>query len=243
MPKFFFDPAALNGSLVTLRGSEARHMIRVLRMKAGDRVILCDGYKTDYHCAIDYIQVNDGIITLTVEAVRPCEIEPPVRVTLYQGLPKGEKMEWAVQKCVELGIHAIIPVITARTVPQARDFKHKTERCQRVAASAAAQSMRGVIPRVSPPLSYSAAVRQADQDIHLIAYEKELNCTVKQALRHQRFSSLGLWVGAEGGFTEEEVSVLQSDLAARAVTLGPRVLRAETAGMAALIHILCALEV
>ena len=218
-------------------------MFRVLRMKAGDRVVLCDGYKTDYDCLIDYIHIKDVIISLSVENTRPCETEPPVRVTLYQGWPKADKMEWVVEKCVELGVQAIVPVLTARTVTQARDFTHKIERCRRVAAAAAAQSMRGIIPRVSHPLSCRAAMAQADEEIHLAAHEKENTATIKQTLQGRRFDSLGLWVGAEGGFTEVEIQDLQSNLAARTVTLGPRVLRTETAGMAALIHIFCVLEV
>lgn len=248
MPKFFVEPGALAGREIKLTGETARHMLRVLRLRPGGRIILCDGLCTDYSCIITEARAEENTITLTAESSRPCGTEPPVKITLYQSLPKGEKLDFLIQKCVELGVYRIAPVITARSVPKFGNAGHKTERLRRIAASAAAQSMRGIIPVVSAPVPINEAVRRADEDAHLLAHFFEPSAalpvrrfSIKRALEGKKLSSIGLWVGPEGGFTDDEADMLIA-INALPVTLGPRVLRTETAGMAALIHILCAME-
>lgn len=240
MNRFFTD--AIQDGVARITGEDVRHITRVLRLRAGDRLELCDGAGTEYDGVIERILPEE--VRCTVSGARPCPAEPRCRVTLFQALPKAGKLETIVQKCVELGVDTVVPVLAARCVAvPARDFAARLARLRRVAEEAAKQSHRGVIPRVEPVQSLSSLAFDGF-DAALLAYEAERRTTLKAALRAQAPGALlrvALIVGPEGGFAPEEAALLRSR-GAVAVSLGPRILRTETAGMAMLAQTLYELE-
>lgn len=210
-------------------------------MSHGDEVTLCDGRKTEYTARIE--RMEKECITLQILASASSKTEPRCSVTLYQGLPKAGKLETIVQKCVELGVSRIIPFQAARSVVQlsARDFEKKRPRYARVAYEAAKQSRRGIIPEIGG-LADLSTENFSEYDLVMLAYEEEHGMTLKQALRcAENISRLALIIGPEGGFACDEVASL-AERGAVPVSLGPRILRTETAGMAALAMALYELE-
>jgi 16S rRNA (uracil1498-N3)-methyltransferase len=173
----------------------------------------------------------------------PCKSEPQTKITLYQAVPKGDKLELVIQKCVELGVVEIVPVITSRTIARAKDCAKKHTRYQRVAESAAGQSMRGIIPTVCEAVSFEAALNMttATEVLTLVAYEEERTTTLKTALGNNSADSVNIWIGPEGGFASEEIEALKHS-GAIPVSLGTRILRTETAAIAAVAQIICLLE-
>ena len=176
----FFTEAISNGeALVT--GEDVRHIARVLRLKAGDAATLCDGMGRDYDGVIT--AVSDGAVRFSVGEGRPSETESACRVTLYQCLPKAGKMELIVQKCTELGVHAVVPVLSSRCVAQpAGNFEIKRVRLQRVAEEAAKQSRRGIIPYFGT-LTPLPALDPASFDLFIIAYEEERALSLRTVRR------------------------------------------------------------
>lgn len=228
MPRFFLDEAI--GDTVTITGGDARHIALSLRMQVEDALTLCNGRGTDYACRITALSPDS--VTLSVMETTASRSEPSVAVTLYQGLPKGDKLELIVQKAVELGVTRIVPVVTARSIAResARDQK-KTARLQKIANEAAGQSGRGILPTVEPPVSFAAAAARMAGEHTVVLYEcggAPLRETVKDAPR-----TLSLFVGPEGGIAPDEVETLVKN-GAKTATLGPRILRCETAPIAAL---------
>ena len=228
MPRFFLDETI--GDTVTITGGDARHIALSLRMQTGDALTLCNGRGTDYACRITALSPES--VTLAVEETTDSKSEPSVAVTLYQGLPKGDKLELIVQKAVELGVTRIVPVVTARSIAResARDQK-KTARLQKIANEAAGQSGRGILPTVEAPVSFAAAAARMAGENTVVLYEcggAPLREMVKDAPQ-----TLSLFVGPEGGIDEAEQQRLAT-LGAQSVTLGPRILRTETAGLCAL---------
>ena len=232
MSRFFTEDIA--GDTARITGEDVRHLSRVLRLRAGDAVEICDGAGTDYTGVITAIGQDE--VTCALSGAHPSPTEPRCRVTLFQALPKTGKMEVIVQKCVELGVAAVTPVVTERCVAvPTRDFENK-----RVAAEAAKQSRRGIIPPVSGVLP----LRQVDFsrfDTVLAAYEEERTTSLKAALAGGAGESIALIIGPEGGLESEEVAWLTA-AGAVSVSLGPRILRTETAGMAMLAQVLYELE-
>ncbi|MCL2488688.1 MAG: 16S rRNA (uracil(1498)-N(3))-methyltransferase [Oscillospiraceae bacterium] len=230
MPRFFIPPFGFSpGDTVQISGSDAEHIRRSLRMTAGDILTLCDGAGTDYRCRI--IDLNHDGVTVIIDSISPSFTEPQLRITLYQGLPKAEKMEWIVQKAVELGVSAIVPVQTARSIVQINDKAgKKAERWQRIAAEAASQSERGIIPAVSTPISWREALIQVKPP-GAVCYEA--GGTPLAQLLPKNLAAFSLFIGPEGGFAPEEITAL-AEREIPAATLGPRILRCETAPMAAL---------
>jgi len=237
MPKYFFSPTQLHDAQITLDGDTAHHLLHVLRVNTGDKIILCNGAATDYSGTIIAIKSKPPNITVKIEETLLSRTEPPTKVSLYQGLPKGDKMDLIIQKCVELGIHEIIPVITSRAV--ARDSAKKAERYQRIAESAAGQSMRGIIPKVHTALSFDDAVAQVTETT-FIAYEDEQTNNLN-AMLTKRPAAIDIWIGPEGGFSKEEISAL-TNKGAKTFTLGPRILRTETAAIVSLAQIMFIVE-
>lgn len=242
MPKYFVDAKDIHGDRIQAGGETAHHLLHVLRMKRGDYVLIGDGQGMDYHCAIVETRAKDSGLTLAVQNVTPSLTEPPVRVTLYQALPKSDKMEWIIQKGVELGVHDIVPVVTARTVTRVKDTDTRSVRYSRISEAAAAQSMRGIIPQVGRPMPLAEAVSASREDFRIAAYENEHNESILAALQGNTPETAGVFIGPEGGFTDEEIALFVGN-GIRPVTLGPRILRTETAGMVALAQVMCALEV
>ena len=238
MRRFFTDDIAEQSATIT--GDDAHHISRVLRMKAGDALSLCDGAGHEYDATIS--SISPDAITCALGERRESAAESPVHVTLFQCLPKTGKMELIVQKCTELGVFAVVPVVSARcvVVPN-KDYDKKRERYNRVALEAAKQSRRGIIPTVLPLIELKKIDVKAF-DLFLVAYEDENNISLKQALRAVKSpQSIALLIGPEGGLEEGEVAQLVK-AGAKSVSLGPRILRTETAGMAMLAQTLYEVE-
>lgn len=233
MHRFFIEPHAVCGNEAVLTGEDVQHIAKVLRLRAGDEVTLCDGAKTEYTARIDSVEKER--ITLCILETAASKTESAVEITLYQGLPKAGKLETIIQKCVELGIGKVIPFDAERSVVKLseKDFAKKQSRYQRVAYEAAKQSRRGIIPEVGG-LVKLAKEDFSGFDLILLAYEEERGTTLKKALRAKMDAKrIALIVGPEGGFAPEEADML-IQRGAVSVSLGPRILRTETAGMAML---------
>jgi len=239
MSKIFFDPSNRNGNTVTLPDNTAHHMINVLRMRIGQTITLCDGQRNDYQARIESATTKPSAITFTLLSKTPSNSESIMPITLYQGLPKSDKMDWIIEKCVEIGVHSIIPVCTTRSIPKIKDFSKKAARFSRIAESAASQSMRGILPTIEPMQSFGQALAEySTSDLCLVAYENEKSHTIKSTLKGIPPKPISIWIGPEGGFDDNEIMAL-ADKGALPVSLGPRVLRTETAGLVALSQILC----
>jgi len=236
MGKFFFKPSDRNGDYVHFIGSPAHHLVKVLRLSIGQEIHLCDGDNTDFTAIVEAVTEKPLMITLSLLSSRPSNTELLYETTLYQGLPKGDKLEWIIEKCIELGVLKIVPTHTSRSIVSIHSAINKIERYKRIAESAASQSMRGVIPIISHPVSFANAIDGNDNNLHLVAYENEKTHTIKSVLETTAPKPLSLWVGPEGGFTENEIASLVKK-GGNLISLGPRILRTETAGMAALAQI------
>lgn len=222
---------------VFISGGDVNHIKNVLRLEVGDWIVACDGNGTDYVSRIQSI-CSDEVVA-SIEKVQPTGTELPVRITLFQGMPKKDKLELIIQKAVELGACEIVPVMTKRTVVKLSEKKKinkRLERWQSIAYAAAKQCDRGIIPTVHKPVSYEEALAMADQlDYNVIPYElqtgmEEARKIVDQACKQR---SLGIFIGPEGGFEPEEVERAMTRNI-HPMTLGKRILRTETAGMALL---------
>ena len=239
MGKFFFKPDERTGETVSFTGQAAHHLLNVLRLRTGQEITLCDGQCMDYRAKLISITDKPTSITFVLLSHSPSNTETAIPVTLYQGLPKGDKMEWIIEKCIEVGVNKIAPVCTARSVIKIKDATKKAERFARIANSAASQSMRGIVPEVLPPQSLPEALAECnDLDLCLVAYENEFTHTIKSVLGRLSPQPVSLWIGPEGGFEDCEVQMLE-EKGAIPISLGPRILRTETAGLVALSQILC----
>lgn len=239
MPRFFIRASQIgteDGGAQTVRilGDDAHHITRSLRMREGDAITVCDMARTEYTCRI--LSVGECVLA-RVESACPSASEPPYEAVLYQALIKGDKFDYVVQKAVECGVHRIVPVLTERCVVRLdkKDGEKKRLRWQRIAAEAAKQCGRGIIPEVSELLYYKEAVAQAAQtDLPLFCYEGEDRCSLAAAVNACRIpKTVSLMIGSEGGFSIEEAAYA-ADSGMRCVGLGRRILRTETASSFAL---------
>ncbi|MEN6340621.1 MAG: 16S rRNA (uracil(1498)-N(3))-methyltransferase [Clostridiaceae bacterium] len=238
MRRFFCDN--IKGNIAVLAGDDAHHIARVLRMRTGDALSLCDGAGREFDAVINAISQTE--VVCTIGDAHESGAESPCKVTLFQCLPKTGKFETIIQKCTELGVFAVVPVFSSRcvVVPD-KDFDKKRERYQRVALEAAKQSRRAAVPDVLP-LVKIGSIQPKQFDLFLIAYEEEETRSLKTALKQSSSpGSIGILIGPEGGLTSEEVSRL-TQLGAVSVSLGKRILRTETAGMAMLAQTLYEVE-
>ena len=228
MPRFFIDGTADGRAYIA--GADALHIAKALRMRPGEALTLCDGKGTDFDGVLE--TVTDRQVTVRISASRPSQAEPTLAVTLYQGLPKGDKMDWIIQKAVELGVTAVVPVATRRSVARLEGkADKKQERWQRIAAEAAGQCGRGMLPSVERPLSWSQALSRLSGEPALVFYEgggRPMRELVTPSTRR-----LSVFVGPEGGFDPEEIDAIRRQ-GGGVATLGPRILRCETAPLAAL---------
>lgn len=237
MYRFYVSADQLAEKEVFISGGDVNHIKNVLRLEVGDWIVACDGNGTDYVSRIQSI-CSDEVVA-SIEKVQPTGTELPVRITLFQGMPKKDKLELIIQKAVELGACEIVPVMTKRTVVKLSEEKKinkRLERWQSIAYAAAKQCDRGIILTVHKPVSYEEALAMADQlDYNVIPYElqtgmEEARKIVDQACKQR---SLGIFIGPEGGFEPEEVERAMTRNI-HPMTLGKRILRTETAGMALL---------
>lgn len=229
MSRFFVAP--FDGDTAVIHGQDAHHIARVLRMQVGDSVTLCDAHGLDYMCEITSISTDE--VSLRVCDRVPSATEPTTAVTLYQGLPKSEKMEWIIQKCVEIGITRIVPVAMSRCVVKLNgvDGEKKRVRWQKIAAGAAEQSGRGIVPEIAAPISFDAMLSALKEEYAVTFYEGggvSLSTLVGEDTRQ-----VSIVIGPEGGFSLEEIEKLRQN-GAHIATLGKRILRCETAPLVAL---------
>lgn len=244
MPRFFADAQQITESGIVIRGSDVNHMKNVLRMAPGDEVTVSDGHGTDYFCRIAVMGRDE--IELDIVDSWHSFVELPVKIYLFQGLPKADKMEWIIQKAVELGVYEIVPVITKRTVVKldAKKEEKRRQRWQHIAESAAKQAGRALIPEVAPCMDFERALRVCHGlDSALIPYEKA------EGMQHARDQvraihgshSIGIFIGPEGGFEESEIEAAKA-AGITPITLGRRILRTETAGLTMLSILMFELE-
>ena len=226
MPKFFVPAETPLGDFFVLTGENAAHA-KVLRLKNGDCVTVCDANGTDYQCTVS--DVSAGQIGLIVNSSAPSDSEPHVRCSVYMAYAKADKLEHVIQKATELGAAEIVAFPTARCVSRPE-----------IAASAAAQCGRGCIPQVTALSSYREALqRAASAELRLLPYENEHSLSLRAALGGCEFHTAAILTGPEGGFEPEEVTLAQ-EYGFQSCTLGPRILRCETAPLCALSAILFA---
>ncbi len=239
MSKFFVDKTSIKGNKIIISNKEdINHITKVLRLGQNSIIMLCDGIGNDYSVSIK--DISKGNIETQILDKTLSLKEPHISVTLFQGIPKATKMEYIIQKAVELGVTKIVPVSTKRAVVKISEDdsgKNKISRWQRISYEAAKQCGRGIIPLITQPSSFKHAIKElAIMDVKLMPYENEEQKGLKQALKDingVQIKSAGIIIGPEGGFSEEEVS--EAKLAhVNIVTLGPRILRTETAGITAL---------
>ena len=233
MARFFVTPEEMAGDRINLTGENAQHA-KVLRLKAGEEVLVCDGRGQECRCVVE--AVTGGMVELSVLEQRASAAEAAVKVSVYMAFPKADKLEHVIQKATELGAYEIVAFPSARCIskPDDKSLKKKMERWQKIAASAAEQSGRGAIPEVIALPSFAAALERAAQaDMALMFYENEHATTLRMALESGSFNSVSLLTGPEGGLEEKEVE--QARVAGLQVcTLGSRILRCETAPLCAL---------
>lgn len=229
---------------IRIQGSDVNHIKNVLRMKTGEEILISSGDNLEYACYIEEMGTEE--VLAHVMYVQEAGYELSSRIYLFQGLPKGDKMELIIQKAVELGVHEIIPVATRRAVVKLEGKKeeNKIRRWQAIAGSAAKQSKRMYVPEVKPVMRFSQAIEQAKElDIVLLPYElaEGMRKTKEIIAQIEPGGSIGIFIGPEGGFDEEEVR-MAVEMGAKTITLGKRILRTETAGLTVLSVLMFALE-
>lgn len=236
MHHFFVSPDRVDETMkkIFIDGSDVNHIKNVLRMKQGEELLISDGNGRDYVCQIEGYNGTDEVVAGILETTFG-GTELPSEIYLFQGLPKSDKMELIIQKAVELGVHEIIPVATKRAVVKLDKKKEesKLKRWNEISKSAAKQSRRSIIPSVHSVMSFKEAINYAKTlDINLIPYEnyKDMSETKHVIDKIKRGMSIGIFIGPEGGFDEEEVSLAMENNLER-ISLGRRILRTETAGL------------
>ena len=233
MPRFFVDNICPTDRFLVLEGENAAHA-KVLRLKNGEAVTVCDGKGTDYACKVS--DVSDGRISLVIHSADASKSEPRVEATVYLGFAKADKLEHVIQKATELGAARVVAFPCARCVsrPDEKSLAKKLERWQKIAASAAEQSGRGRVPEAKVLPSFSAMLAEAAKaELPVLFYENEHSRTFRTAIERGSFASAALVTGPEGGFEAAEVA--QAEAAGLLIcTLGSRILRCETAPLCAL---------
>jgi len=240
MHRFFVDSSAINDNTIIISGTDAHHISKVLRIREDDEIIVCDQCGTDYVCSV--AEIDSEKVVARIFRKSASISEPPVNITLYQGVPKGDKLETVIQKCVELGAIKVVPVSMKRCVAiiKDKDKAKKHERMQRIAFEAAKQCGRSVIPEVSEVMSFENAINEASGkcDLKLLPYEGEKNNSIKTVLKNnQDAKNICIFIGPEGGFDDSEIKYALNH-GFSIVTLGPRILRTETAPLAAISAVL-----
>ena len=244
MYHFFVKPEQISGDRAVITGPDVNHIGNVLRMKPGEKVLLSAGEDWEYLCEIGEITKEE--VRLTVNEENRDVRELPARITLWQGLPKSDKMELIIQKAVELGAARIVPVETKRCIVKLdpKKAENRVRRWQTIAESAAKQSGRHRIPEVGMPVPFREALKEAAaDDVRLIPYElaEGMDATRKIIEEIPEGSRISVFIGPEGGFEETEIREAEA-LGFRPVTLGKRILRTETAGLVILSFLLLKLE-
>ncbi len=236
MHRFFIDKSKINGNVVSLEQEDALHIYKVLRLREGDTIELCDGQGIDYTAKLG--KVSADYVEAHIQARFQTQGEPRLKTTLYQAIHKGPKMDIIIQKCVELGVSQIVPIVTARTIiklENPKSQKRKVERWQRIAQEAAKQSRRGIIPIVSAPIGFGQALQNLSAELRIFLWEEERDLGLKKYLEEalEQKTEVAIIVGPEGGWEEQEVYKAR-DFGWDIISLGPRILRTETVGISVL---------
>lgn len=255
MQHFFVEPGRIFDKTISIIGDDVNHIKNVLRMKIGEEISVSNGIDdNDYRCVIERIEDDEVICKLIF--IKEDGIELPARVTLFQGLPKSDKMELIIQKAVELGVHEIVPVATKRAVVKLDDKKAKSKiaRWQGISEAAAKQSKRAIVPEVRDVMTFGEAINYASHfESAVIPYEmaegmlatKEwINSVIASVTNNSEDEKIrvGIFIGPEGGFDEAEIEKAESS-GVRPISLGKRILRTETAGMTTLSILMYHLEI
>lgn len=226
MANFYIEKTDITENIAAITGEEAQHISRVLRMKKGDEVTLCDGEGMFYEAVLS--DFSDKTVTAEILSSRRAETEPHVQVTIFQGVPKNPKLETIIQKLTEIGAVRLVPVDTKRCVAKL-DKENKVDRLRKIAREAAKQSKRGIVPEVLSPVNFKEAVSMAaEADLALIPYEEEREMSLKKALSGKKPETVSVMIGPEGGFDSDEIKLAKEN-GITSVTLGKRILRTETA--------------
>lgn len=230
--RFFIPANWIESPTVHLRGQTARQIKSVLRLKPGDEIVVLDNSGSEWRVSLT--DIGSDAVTARIIEQRPARGEPVLRLTLYQGTIKGQKFEWVLQKGTELGVSRFVPTICRRSVVNdAEALAKKHDRWQRIIQEAAEQSGRGRLPHLEPAMPLAGALPQAASSaLPILLWEEEHHLTLKEVLLESEPDTVALFIGPEGGFTSDEAALARR-AGCHIVTLGPRILRAETAGLAA----------
>jgi 16S rRNA (uracil1498-N3)-methyltransferase len=245
MYQFFIGSEQVRDNEILITGTDVNHIGNVLRMKPGDEIRVSSADGKSYFCRITAI--TRDAVTAQIDRMDEQGTELPVSIYLFQGLPKNDKMELIVQKAVELGAHEIIPVAMKNCVVKldARKAESKTARWQTIAESAAKQSKRTLIPQIHTPVTWKEALAlAAELDVVLVPYENEKGMEATRSLIGSLApgQSIGIVIGPEGGFSPEEIAAVDEQDNMHRISLGRRILRTETAGLATLAMIVYELD-
>ncbi len=227
MQRFFFDDEKITDNKFTVTGDKHNHIVKVLRMSVGEYAVFCDGQGIDFECQL--LSCDKQIAIFEVIKSYPNQTEPQIKITVFQCLPKGEKMDEMVKRSVQFGVYSIVPVLSKRCVsrPDSKTMQKKVDRLNKIALSSAMQSMRGIIPRVESAVDYKTALSMLkDYDNSYICYEDEKGFAINDADLGGK--TLAIVVGPEGGIDESEIE-LAKEFGVKSISLGRRILRTEDA--------------
>ncbi len=250
MPRFFVRQDQIENGVITLTGDDAHHIARSLRMAVGETVTVCDMQANEYTCRIAEFE-DDVRVSAEILSVTRSETEPPLRITLFQALSKGDKLDTVIQKAVECGVWRIVPFESERCVVKVKADaeERKTERRRRIAAEAAKQCGRSIVPEVTPTVLFADALNMAiESKLRLFCYEGDGTQPLGRVLAERlvsdadgRYPDVAVVIGSEGGFSVDEARRAQ-EAGLLPIGLGKRILRTETAPVFALSCIICAAE-
>ena len=255
MRKFFINQDIVQDDMVFITGLDYNHIKNVLRLKIGNNIIVNNGSNFEYE--VEILGFQDERVSAKIIRQIEMQSEPAVNLTLFQGIPKGDKMELIIQKAVEIGVKKIVPIITDRVVVKLdeKSIKKKTERWQKISEEAAKQSRRNVIPEVTVPAKFKDVIKSLDNyDLKIILYENEKKQSIRDIFDKttNRPKNIAVFIGPEGGLSDEEINIAKKDIYPRITdskiqmekntppesknpvyiaSLGPRILRTETAGL------------
>jgi len=252
MQKFFVDSSHISNGHIIADGEIGVHVVKSLRMKVGEAICFCDFESVVYECLISEVDVKNATLTAKIIKSYEGDTEPTTRVSLFMSLPKSDKMDLIVQKCTELGVSEIVPVVSENCVVKLKDDKstdNKLKRWNKVAFEAAVQSGRCKVPEVKGPVKFEDAIKASGYLLKTIPYEKEDALDLKTLLREKADvlnsgpgeKAVACFIGPEGGYTEAEISKAR-ECGVIPVSLGKRILRAETAAIVTVAELIYELD-
>ena len=227
MQRFFFDDEKIIDNKFTVIGDKHNHIVKVLRMSVGEHAVFCDGQGMDFECEL--VSCDKQKADFEVVKSYPNQTEPHIKITVFQCLPKGEKMDEMVKRSVQFGVYSVVPVLSKRCVsrPDSKTMQKKVDRLNKIALSSAMQSMRGIVPRVENAVDYKTAIKMLkDYDNGYVCYEDEKGFAINDADFDGK--TLAILVGPEGGIDESEIELAKQS-GIKSISLGRRILRTEDA--------------